>query len=68
VKIQTASLPIGRALRVERIAAGLRADHVARAIGISPSHLSHIEAGRRTAGPEMAERIRQAINELKEAA
>ncbi len=54
-------LPIGRALKVERVRAGVSLGKVATAIGVSAGHLSHIEAGRRTASPELIERIRIAV-------
>ena len=59
--VDTAGLPIGRALKVERVAAGVSLGLVAAAIGVSAGHLSHIEAGRRVASPEMVERIRAAV-------
>lgn len=59
--VDTSGLPIGRALKVERVAAGVSLSRVAEAIGVSAGHLSHIEAGRRTASPELVERIRIAI-------
>jgi len=59
--VDTSGLPIGRALKVERVAAGISSTAVAAAVGISIGHLSHIEAGRRTASPELIERIRTAV-------
>lgn len=59
--VNTDGLPIGRALKVERVAAGVSSTRVAAAVGISIGHLSHIEAGRRVASPELIERIRTAI-------
>lgn len=59
--LDTSGLPIGKALKLERVAAGVPATRVAASVGISAGHLSHIEAGRRTASPELVERIRVAI-------
>lgn len=53
--------PIGRVLKLERVAAGIEAQRVAAAVGISPGHLSRIESGERKASPELIERIRIAI-------
>jgi transcriptional regulator with XRE-family HTH domain len=65
--LDTSNLPIGRALKVERTAAGLELGKVAAAVGISAGHLSHIERDERTASPELIERIRTAFRELGEA-
>ena len=59
--VDTSGLPIGRALKVERVAAGVSLTRVAAAVGVSQGHLSNIEAGKRTALPELIERIRIAI-------
>lgn len=59
--VDTSGLPIGRALKVERVAAGVSGTAVATAVGISLGHLSHIEAGRRVASDELVGRIRAAI-------
>jgi transcriptional regulator with XRE-family HTH domain len=59
--VDTSGLPIGRALKVERVAAGVSSTAIAAAVGISIGHLSHIEAGRRTASDELIVRIREAI-------
>ena len=59
--VDTTGLPIGRALKVERVAAGVSLTRVAGAVGVSIGHLSHIESGNRTASPELIERIRTAI-------
>lgn len=59
--VNTEGLPIGRALKVERVAAGLTSTAVAAAIGISIGHLSRIEKGERTASPELIEKIREAV-------
>jgi transcriptional regulator with XRE-family HTH domain len=60
-EVDTTGLPIGRALKVERVTAGVTLGRIAEAVGVSAGHLSHIEAGRRTASPELVERIRVAI-------
>ena len=49
--VTTTGLPIGRTLKVERVAAGVTLTKVADAVGVSIGHLSHIEAGRRKASP-----------------
>lgn len=59
--VDTSGLPIGRALKVERTVVGAELTRIAKAVGISAGHLSHIEAGNRTASPELVERIRIAI-------
>lgn len=61
--VTTAGLPIGKRLKVERVIAGVSLTSVAEAVGVSIGHLSRIEAGDRTASPEMVERIRVAIKE-----
>ena len=66
--VDTSGLPIGRALKVERVAAGAPLGRIATAVGISAGHLSHIEAGNRTASPELVERIRVAIRASEAAA
>jgi Helix-turn-helix domain len=62
--VDTSGLPIGRALKVERTVAGAELGRIAAAVGISAGHLSHIEAGRRHASPELIERIRTAIRAI----
>ena len=59
--VDTSGFPIGRALKVERVAAGATSTAIAAAVGISIGHLSHIEAGRRTASDDLVTRIRAAI-------
>lgn len=59
--LDTSGLPVGQALKVERIVARVEAQRVAAAVGISPGHLSRIESGERKASPELIERIRIAI-------
>lgn len=61
--LDTTGMPIGKALKLERVAAGVTSTMVARAVGISIGHLSRIESGQRTATPEMIGRIRTAITE-----
>lgn len=60
-EVDTTGLPIGRALKVERVAAGLSSTAIAAAVGISIGHLSHIEAGNRTASDDLVTKIRDAI-------
>jgi transcriptional regulator with XRE-family HTH domain len=60
-EVDTSALPIGRALKVERVAAGVSSTAIAEAIGISIGHLSRIEKGERTASDELVLRIREAI-------
>lgn len=59
--VNTAGMPIGRALKVERVAAGKSSTEVAAAVGIHVGHLSNIEAGKRVASDELITRIRAAI-------
>jgi transcriptional regulator with XRE-family HTH domain len=60
-QVDTTGLPIGRALKVERVAAGVTSTAIAEAVGISIGHLSRIEKGERTASDELVGKIRQAI-------
>jgi len=57
-------LTTGRALKVERVMAGLTITQVAAAMGVSVSHISHIEAGRRYANAATLDRIRATMREL----
>lgn len=57
----TSERPIGLTLKLERVEAGVSLTKIAAAVGVSIGHLSHIEAGRRTASPELIERIRTAV-------
>lgn len=66
--LDTAGLPIGLALKVERTEARVTSTAVAEAVGISIGHLSHIEAGRRTASDDLVELIRKAIADLRKVA
>lgn len=59
--VDTSSLPIGRALKVERVAAGASSTEIASAVEISIGHLSRIESGERTASDELVAKIRKAI-------
>jgi len=61
VPLDTTHMPIGLALKVERTAAGYSLTEIAKAVGVSPGHLSHIEAGRRVASTELIVKIRAAI-------
>lgn len=60
-QINTADMPIGRQLKLERTIAGVSLTLVARAVGVSIGQLSRIESGHRTATPELIERIRVAV-------
>ncbi len=66
--VDTSGLPIGRALKVERVAAGVSLTRVAAAVGVSIGQLSRIEKGERTATPELIERIRVAVRAATETA
>lgn len=48
-------------LRVEIARKGVRQGDIARAVGVSEGHLSHLLAGRKTLTPELADRIAAAI-------
>ena len=60
-QIDTSGFPIGRALRLERVAAGVSVTAIADAVGVSIGHLSRIEKGERQASEELVARIRVAI-------
>jgi transcriptional regulator with XRE-family HTH domain len=66
--VDTTGLPIGTALRIERVAARVSLTHVARAVGVSIGQLSRIESGDRTASVELIERIRVAVRSAARAA
>ena len=59
--VQKGTYPEGVEIKVARIRAGLRQYEVAMSVGILPSRLSEIEAGRRKPSEELAKRIFQAI-------
>jgi transcriptional regulator with XRE-family HTH domain len=59
---KTIPYPEGVELKIARIRAGLRQYQVATSVGILPSRLSEIEAGRRRPSPELLERILRVIN------
>lgn len=67
-QINTADMPIGRQLKLERVIAGVSLTRVARAVGVSIGQLSRIESGERTASPELIERIRIAVRAAGETA
>jgi transcriptional regulator with XRE-family HTH domain len=48
-------------LKLERIEAGVSLTDLAQALGLSIGHLSNIEAGKRSASPELIDRIRGVI-------
>lgn len=52
----------GLDIKIARIRAGLRQYEVAKSIGILPSRLSEIEAGRRQPSPELLEQLLQVLN------
>jgi plasmid maintenance system antidote protein VapI len=54
--------PIGMALKLERIEARITLTDMAAALGISAGHLSHIEAGRRTASDDLVVRYRLVVH------
>jgi transcriptional regulator with XRE-family HTH domain len=58
---ETIIYPEGVELKIARIRAGLRQYEVATSVGILPSRLSEIEAGRRRPSPELLERILRVI-------
>lgn len=66
VPLDTTGLPIGTALKVERVAAGIPLTRVANAVGVSIGQLSRIEKGERKATPELIERIRVAVRAAQE--
>ena len=65
-QINTAGLPIGRQLKLERTIAGVSLTRVARAVNVSIGQLSRIESGQRSASPELVERIRIAVRAASE--
>lgn len=62
-QIDTTDLPIGRVLKLERVAANVSLTHLSKKLGISIGQLSRIESGHRTASDELIERIRTAVRE-----
>lgn len=66
--VDTSGLPIGQALKVERVVAGVSSTDIAAAVGISIGHLSRIEKGERTASDELVARIRAEIAKARAAA
>ncbi len=67
-QINTADLPIGVRLKLERTIAGVSLTLIARAVGVSIGQLSRIESGQRTASEDLIERIRVAIRAAGEKA
>ena len=55
----------GFQLKVKRIKASLKQYEVAAYVGMSPNKLCEIELGRRTASPELLDRISEAIERGK---
>lgn len=60
------TLPIGKQLKLARVAADLTSTEVAKAVDISIGHLSRIEKGERTASQDLLERIQDAIERGRE--
>lgn len=60
-QVNTDGLPIGRVLKIERVAAGVPLGRVATAVGISAGYLSRIESGERRASQPLVDKIRVAI-------
>jgi len=60
-QIDTSGFPVGKALKLERVAAGASLTAIAEAVEISIGHLSRIEKGERQASDELVEKIRVAI-------
>jgi transcriptional regulator with XRE-family HTH domain len=61
------TMPIGKQLKLARVAADLTSTEVAKAVDISIGHLSRIEKGERTASPDLIERIEAVIERGKAA-
>jgi transcriptional regulator with XRE-family HTH domain len=59
-----ASDGIGASVRLRRVEAGIRQDHLAARVGISPSHLSRFERGMRHVSVATLEAIVHALIEL----
>lgn len=59
--VNTPDQILGRALKLERVGAGVKLIDVAARVGISPGHLSRIEGGERKADSALIARIRDAI-------
>ncbi|MFP4642471.1 MAG: helix-turn-helix domain-containing protein [Chloroflexota bacterium] len=59
----TQAYPQGIDLKIARIKVGLRQYEVAAEVGILPSRLSEIEAGRRMPSPMLVKRIREVIEQ-----
>jgi ribosome-binding protein aMBF1 (putative translation factor) len=52
---------VGERIRRARVRRGMRQTQLANAVELSNSYLSHIEAGRRPAPPELLDRIAEAL-------
>lgn len=61
-------LPIGKKLKLERVAANVSLTDLAAAVSVSIGQLSRIESGQRTASPELIDRIRAFVRKAAEAA
>lgn len=55
---------IGASVRLRRVEAGIRQDHLAQRVGISASHLSRFERGKRDVSVATLEAIVRALIEL----
>ncbi len=66
-QIDTSDLPIGRKLKLERVAADVSLTAVAKAVGVSIGQLSRIESGQRTASAELITQIRVAVSAARKA-
>ncbi len=64
LKATNMSLGIGAAVRRRRVEAGIRQDHLAERVGISASHLSRFERGKRHVSLATLDAIVRALLEL----
>jgi transcriptional regulator with XRE-family HTH domain len=63
--LENHSDPEGMEIKIVRIRAGLRQYELAKSVGIPPSRLCEIEAGRRRASAELLEHIFRVIKESR---
>lgn len=64
VQATNVSEGIGASVRRRRVEAGIRQDHLAERVGISPSHLSRFERGKRHVSLATLDAIVRALIEL----
>ena len=66
VRLQVTNMSegIGASVRRRRVEAGIRQDHLAERVGISPSHLSRFERGKRHVSLATLDAIVRALLEL----